>query len=322
MALVKYSDSESDADQLPTKRLATNDAPEVTKKRRIERKPTHSESKSSSLPPLPAEFRDLYATSSRISVQDDPGLHDGRKRVIPHVVGNWPTHIYLEWYPTTAELALLADVVSKSADRLQNGPKIHSLLYSDLGAQLPLHISLSRPIVLVTEERHAFSALMESEIKDWDIRPFDITVEGLDWVSNFERTRWFLVLRPNRPSNDGLNSLLRLCNRSLAAFNQPPLYDNTTNSSTRGCRKGQQTRTQRPAAPAANRDFSGCFHLSIAWSLEEPTPDEKQRVADINLDKLREIKVPFNSIKLKIGNNIHNLPLPTTVISEGGFVGL
>jgi hypothetical protein len=38
----------------------------------------------------------LYASSIRVSVRDDPSLHGGRKRVIPHVEGNWPTHIYLE----------------------------------------------------------------------------------------------------------------------------------------------------------------------------------------------------------------------------------
>ena len=88
MALVQYSDSESDSD----KSQAT--PPRPAKKLRQHGPPPSNQH--TSLPPLPTTFHDLYATSTRVSVQDDPSLHGGRKRVIPHVEGNWPTHLYLE----------------------------------------------------------------------------------------------------------------------------------------------------------------------------------------------------------------------------------
>lgn len=81
MPLVEYSDSESE--QAEDEQAA---APPPAKKLKTP----------SALPPLPATFRDLYSSTVRASTQDDPSLHGGRKRVVPHVQGNWPTHVYLE----------------------------------------------------------------------------------------------------------------------------------------------------------------------------------------------------------------------------------
>ncbi|GES58853.1 hypothetical protein ATEIFO6365_0003013600 [Aspergillus terreus] len=302
MALVQYSDSESEEES-----PLNESPPRPAKKRRQDFPPTNRAH--SSLPPLPRAFHDLYATSTRVSVRDDPSLHGGRKRVIPHVEGNWPTHIYLEWYPSKQELRVLEDVVSQlegicSKSRL----KIHSLLRSDLGVQLPLHISLSRPVVLRTEQRHSFLELFQSSLEGSSIPAFDVSTESLRCVSNYEKTRWFFVIRVKRPESDSLNRLLKLSNRSLARFDQPPLYEGSRSNEA----EGQQ---QHPSNSQDSRaDYSDCFHISIAWSLTEPSAEDTERLANLDLQNLSGLRIGFDCVKAKIGNNITSIPLSTGIV--------
>ncbi|EED16220.1 conserved hypothetical protein [Talaromyces stipitatus ATCC 10500] len=283
MGLVEYPDSSTDSE-----------AEELLQPKKKQRTNSHAVR---SLPELPTAFHDLYASSIRVSVRDDPNLHGGRKRVIPHVEGNWPTHIYLEWYPRKDELIILEDILKKCETELAHGhSKIDTLLQSDLNVQLPLHVSLSRPVVLSTDQKQPFIEGFEHAIKESNTKPFTVISDTLDWVSNTERTRWFLVIRLKKPKDDNLNQLLRISNRILAVYNQPPLYATEVKLMDRVIKHGKSS-----SRLTENEDFTDCFHISIAWSLTAPSSEERQKASDINLDTLR-LEISFNSVKAKIGN--------------------
>ena len=99
--------------------------------------------------------------------------------------------------------------------------KMTSALLSDLGTELPLHLSLSRPNVLRTEERVVFTDLLEGRIKKLHLRPygthltfecrarayclifrFKISFTGFEWVSNLDGNRWFFVMKATSKDNE------------------------------------------------------------------------------------------------------------------------
>lgn len=114
------------------------------------------------------------------------------------------------------------------------------------------------------------------------------------------------MLHVAKPENDGLNRLLGLCNRALAQFNQPPLYA-TPSRETRPSRgRGLVTHYH----DSRRVDYSDCFHISLAWRLDEPGVRDEERVARIDLAAVRDLYVRFDSVKAKIGNHVENIFLP------------
>uniref|UniRef100_A0A8H7NMC5 U6 snRNA phosphodiesterase 1 n=1 Tax=Bionectria ochroleuca TaxID=29856 RepID=A0A8H7NMC5_BIOOC len=205
MALVDYSSSSSASteslhQQPPAKRRKAGDSETSTLSHPSSRavkvdgqdgKPT----KRSVMPPLPSTFHDLYASTVRQSVVDDPSLHHGRKRQTPHIVGNWPSHLYIEWNLTSPEYDMLVKLVQDVETELQGKVKLHNFLTSDLGSPLPLHISLSRPLSLTTANKDDFLEKASGAIQAGAVAPFAVTPRTLAWYKSPDSDRIFLIIR-------------------------------------------------------------------------------------------------------------------------------
>ncbi|KAK0391691.1 hypothetical protein NLU13_1190 [Sarocladium strictum] len=253
----------------------------------------------SDMPPLPDSFHDLYASNARQSVVDDPSLHQGRKRQTPHVVGRWPSHLYIEWRPTKEQHEMLAQLMADVIAETDKEIKLHSLLSSDLGTAQPLHISLSRPISLSTCDKDEFLDQIATKLRATSLDSFTVKPRGLAWYRSPDSDRAFLILRVTSNSthderiapNPELMTLLNRCNTVVTGFKQPALY--------------QRTRKE-PVGTA--------FHVSIGWAMDLPADEQTSLKAlyvfrGKRFASLRDWLIEVNGVKAKIGNMVHHIPL-------------
>lgn len=179
---------------------------------------------------------------------------------------------------------------------------VHSLLQNDLGVALPLHVSLSRPLVLKTEHKDDFFNSLREAISSSGAREFETSFERLQWHPNEDRTRWFLVLRV-LDEDDALLKLLRTCNSVAVEYGQPKLYED---DDVHG--GGRRPSRQTPK-------ISEKFHISIAWSLEEPPSSGRTIAGETACDArdlppaVHSLRVPFGEVKVRIGQDVTSMPL-------------
>lgn len=201
-------------------------------------------------------------------------------------------------------------------------PDIIPSLQSELGAPLPLHISLSRTLQIKTDNREAFLQTLAVALRRAAVQAFHFEFQGLKWVPNFERNRWFLVLGIKKPAHDELNELLSACNETAHKSGYPTLYSG-------GKGDGPMEINSPTAGPHVNLDTtdrSDNFHVSIAWNLAEPDPEWVSLVQSIDVDKyVRSPHASFDVVKARVGNVVHNFDLGTRRNSVGkgrGVLGL
>lgn len=178
---------------------------------------------------------------------------------------------------------------------------MNTLLETELGVGAPLHISLSRPLLLTTTNKDLFLAKLRRIVDESGVRGFDVQTKDPAWHPNESESRWFLVLR--LAASAELDQLLLLTNKVASDFDQPLLYD-----------------AQRLARGTTGNDQ---FHVSLAWSLLAPgnsaadstTSSDSARVYDPTSNparisgRLQTLSIAFSEVKIRIGQDVYTVPL-------------
>ena len=178
--------------------------------------------------------------------------------------------------------------------------QVHDFLLSDLGAALPLHISLSRPLSLPGHKKDSYLEEIKSTLLSSRISAFNVHPIGLAWFRSPDSDRSFLILRvasaapasdgPDDGSNPELMDLLRRCNMVATTFEQPALYQKNKNEET-----------------------GNAFHISIGWTFGLPNDAPGSKVLKLfqrqEFQDMRNWKIQVEGVKVKVGNVVSHVAL-------------
>lgn len=157
------------------------------------------------------------------------------------------------------------------------------------------------------------------------ISRFTLSVNSLSWESNFERTRWFLILGIEKPHNNELNRLLHLSNTAAREYDQPLLYENETTEDKSLAATQLSSHAKRKGDGAESliiKDHTKEFHISIAWTLQKPCEAGKERLSTVDISCIKNIRIPFDCMKARIGNYVITLPFSTNDTVRESGIGL
>lgn len=150
---------------------------------------------------------------------DDQSFHQGRVRTREHVSGDWPTHVYLDFWLSQHLARRLGDVLALADS--QGLSTYHTLLVSPLGVERESHVSLSPAIMLPGDSKDVVRRQL------LDIRAAKVRLDFGSFArfTNEEQTRQFLVLRLSRESCVALRGTCRAINAVLTQHELPTFED-------------------------------------------------------------------------------------------------
>ncbi|GAA5903410.1 hypothetical protein JCM8208_001912 [Rhodotorula glutinis] len=221
-------------------------------------------SKKRKLPALDASFDEPARQT------DSPQLHQGRKRAVPHQRGLWAAHVFLELEPSTGLSKVLKKATADAAVAAPDDATVHSLLVppvpdnrsSDAGSapdpvdhssSTALHLSLSRPLMLQTNQRQELRAAVAKVAAASS--GFDARHASFGVLENDDKSRRFLGVEIGH-GYDQLLALTHKLDTELARLRLPTYYPDPR------------------------------FHTSLAWSTSTSLSSRAPPFGDSLLDDL------------------------------------
>lgn len=136
------------------------------------------------------------------------------------------------------------------------------------------------------------------------------------------------------PELNALNKLLYISNKVVQEYNQPTLYAKLPNFEDEIVRKSTKSKVKRSQNARRGSEFemdwngmqevSGAFHISIAWTLEQPSFQLLAATKSMAADEFEDVgKVSFRveEMKAKVGNIVTNIRLPRNVVEGKALWG-
>ncbi|KAJ3548482.1 hypothetical protein NM688_g5293 [Phlebia brevispora] len=250
-----------------------------------ERPPQKVESKKRKLPPL----------SPSVTIPtpvDNPALHQGRKRTIPHVDGQYASYVYipLRLSRSSPLYNFLRDVLSTARAAV---PSLHPIgvdaAADPVNPNPELRISLTRPIYLRAHQREEFKSAVRAVARR--SQQFTASFAQFAELVNDERTRTFLTLEVGaghlefKALSDALVPILDTFRQELY-YKAPRFHASiawallSSPSGDTSQQAGQQNRTQK-TQPTQNPDLAA--HPSPSPKPKEaPLPNSEAMIGDTN----------------------------------------
>ncbi|KAL1693762.1 hypothetical protein GGG16DRAFT_123128 [Schizophyllum commune] len=189
-ALVDYAGSDDNSSD-----SSSDEKPHTKKKSRTSS--THEPSSSTSPPSAtqptsrPRKLPSLAPSITGPVHVDNPALHQGRIRSVPHVDGQWACHVYV---PVTLKpRSALRDVLEDAIQRAKTAKMSAFHTFWDAETPRPeLHISLSRPIFLRAHQREDLKRAVKRVARE--TQGFSTSFTSFSVLTNDENTRAFLTV--------------------------------------------------------------------------------------------------------------------------------
>nr|CCA18105.1 hypothetical protein PITG_03564 [Albugo laibachii Nc14] len=194
-------------------------------------------------------------------------------RRFPHVVGHWPSHIYISLVENESkqsqkkEFNVLADEIIDGVRLIPDVTQVHLVALKTNAEENPYHLSLSRPFVLTYGMIEKFVQELRLCLK-WR-RRFLYTLQGLSIFINEDATRSFLAINMINDTTPFLH-ILRCVNSCMTRFQLPAYYENprphvSVASSPHGTLGSIVTQSQLDRLPSAAVEWHGiATHVAVA----------------------------------------------------------